>query len=320
MEEIDNQLQELGSTENNQVEIENNQPEVEIQNNDSKQTIENNFIDMTVNSTYLDEDFSKADFSIEKKNYSKLSYKKLERYRVDGVAFGIKIPVLQQDLIKPKKKRTPFIVFGILSSILLALASILAVMVASSTIMMALESTGSISGLSNSIISIISLGFVDLVGGLFSGLIWGIVAIVLMVVGSIVYFFIYFTRTYFNMSRYSIQEMAVGYETRDLLVNNISLVIISALAVGGMTYLLFIATKIVFGLILTYIILIAVLLYTITTLVFLIIEKKKAKELFAQLPLDAQENFKEHTNCISRVKRKMKRMRDSKDANDFNFF
>ena len=267
-----------------------------------------------------DEDFTNADFSIEKRNYSKLSYKKLERYRVDGVAFGIKIPVLKQDLVKPDKRRKSFIVFGILSAILLSLASVLAVMVTSSTILMALDTTGNLSNLSNETISIISLGLVDLVGGLFSGLIWGIVALVLMLVGSIVYFFTYFTRTYFNMSKCSIQEMAVGYETRNLLVNTITLVIISALAVGGMTYLLFIAVKIVFGLILTFIIVFLVFIYIVTTLVFLIIEKKKAKAIFAQLPLDVQENFKDHTNCIYRVRSKLKRMRDSKDADNFNFF
>lgn len=291
---------------------------VELTNEGKNSIIEN----VLTNNCFDDsgEDFETADFSIEEKNYSKLSYKKLQRLRIDGVAFGVKIPVLKYDLQKPEKKRKSFMVFAILSTIIFAIGLTTAVLLVAGLIPSFLESVGAVNQLNNNATAnVLTLGLTSLFGGTMSIFIWLLAITALAILISLVCFLFYFVRTFFSLTRCSIQEMAIGYEVRNIISTSIILIILSGIITGILTYGFVVATQITTGVIILYLILVAILAYSISMLVVVLIEKKKAKELFNSLPEDLQENFKEHTNAISRVKERIKRIKNS-DTNNFNFY
>ena len=269
----------------------------------------------------VSEDLENADFSVEQRNYSKMSFKKLQKLRVDGVAFGVKIPTLQYDLSKPKKKRKAFIVYGIISSVILALGVIGAAWIIAALLPAFLESAGAMSdATSGNIMSALTLGFTSMFGTAIAALLWLLAIALLAILVSIISYLIYFVRVFFNLSRCSIQEMAIGYEVRNMIFSCIILIVMSAIGTGGIIYLFTIAEQIVMWLILALLAVLVVLLYSISMLVFICIEKKKAKKLFEELPVEEQENFKDHINALGRVKSRIKSIRKSEGQDSWNFY
>lgn len=252
------------------------------------------------------------DFSVEEKNYSKGSFRRLQKLRIDGIAFGIDIPTLEYDLIKPEKRRKSFTVFGILSSIILGAAIFLCTLLALSAIPPVLTAIGDVSAVdSEPIISVLTLGLSTLFTGVMSIFMWLILitfaAILICIIASLTKVVI----TFFNLQRCSIQEMAVGYESRELIGNTIFMLVISTLCTGLLTYGFFVAKAAIPAfIIILYIAVILTMAYTISILVCVFKEKKKAKVQFNELPQEQQDSFRDHNNAIYRVKSRIKRMRD----------
>jgi len=268
-----------------------------------------------------DEDFSKSDFTIEENNYSKFSYKKLQKLRIDGVAFGVDIPTLKYDLKKPEKRRKVFYVYGIITAIILGLVSYLAVASLIGLLPTILEGTGAVMEVSdNQIISILSLGLSDIFLGTMSILIWGLVLLYVVLLICLISYLAFELKLIFNLTNCSVQEMSVGYQVKDLIGRIIGVVVISGILLGVLIYGYVTGGQISAQVIIITLIILAIFGYSVSLLTFVLIAKKKAKEEFKTLPQELQDNFIDHTKAISRVKYKMSKMRDSSDNNSWNFY
>jgi len=261
------------------------------------------------------------DFSVEERNYSKLSFRKLQKLRVDGAAFGIKIPILKHDLDKPEKKRVVFNVYGVISTIIFAIGLFLSAWAIISLLPGFLESTGILQDFSsNALANVLTLGLSGLFAGSISIFMWLLAIAVLAIIISLICYLFYFVRTFFNLARCSIQEMAYGYEVTGLITSAIILIVLSSISAGVMIFLIFKATKFSIVLIIVLASLLIIFGYSISILVFILIEKKKAKALYAQLSEEEQENFKSHNRAIGRIKSLMKSIRNREGSDSWTFY
>ena len=114
--------------------------------------------------------------------------------------------------------------------------------------------------------------------------------------------------------------MAVGHHVKDLIGRVIGIVVISGILLGVLIYGFVTGGQISVQVIILTAIILAIFAYSVSLLTFVLVAKKKAKQVFKALPQELQDNFIDHTNAISRVKYKKSKMRDSSDNNSWNFY
>lgn len=280
--------------------------------------MENENIDISPD---IDEsDFKDADFSVEQKNYSKGSFKRLQKLRADGVAFGINIPVLTHDFNKPEKPRKVFYVFGIISSIFLALGVALSVWALMSALPVILESIGYVDIDASPIISAFTFGIADLFGGFLTSIIWLPVILLCSILIALVAFLIAEVKSYFSLTNCSNEEMAVGYEVKGMIGKSIALIVLSAIVVALFIAGLILGGEISATIVIIFVTALAILAYSICSVVFICKERKKSKQVYQNLPQEQRDNYEAHTQAIKDVKTRIKKIRKVDFNDNWNFY
>ena len=254
--------------------------------------------------------------TIEQKSYSKHSFNRLMRLRVDGVAYGCEIPVLQYDLDKPEKKRLPFIIVGSVSLIVLLVSfCFLTYFAVKSVIPMFNELIGATNAdLSQTQISLYTLGFSDFFGLTSKVAVWVFISLIVSLGVFIIGYMTYFVVAFFSLVNCSIQEMYESDALHSITLNVIILLVLSTVLSGGLTYALVKAPSVEFKAILLVSASYFLLAYFVIIIVTIFLQRKKAKQEFAKLPQAEQNDYIVHEREISRVRRYLRRARHGEEV------
>lgn len=296
-----------------------NNKEKDSDHNLTNEKFDNNFDDNS-NIGPSEETIDELDLTIEKQNYTKYSFKKLQKLRVNGAAFGIDIPPLNCNLQKPDKPRTVFKVYSIISICMLVICSIATLWASSAFIYSLVVTIGQVNQSTNTTASILTFGLVDIFAGTATLLLWAIIIIIIALLIMLIVYLSSFVREFSNFSKCSIQEMAIGYQVKDFKRKTIVIMTLSVLGICGIIYSMIKNQTSSLGHILSIVVLTLITLYTVSMLVFVILEQNNAEALFDQLPGDEQENFRAHNTAVGEVKHKMKSLRKGKKQEYWNFY
>ncbi len=238
---------------------------------------------------------------IEKASYSEYSYKKVQKLREKGKYWALDVPYLQHPVQKQEKPRPMFIVFGILYAIALVAALVFSIIIIRNFLVPAIAQALQLNEYAK-------IRFWDIFGlvAMFGSLVPFVAWIVIIFVGGIVLavdiFLICQTIKMFGMSKISMQEMAVGYEVRGILLRLGTLI--------GLTLVVGIAILVLtretikpagIGLVVGVMVIICAIVGTIFGL--LLAQKNKAKKEFESLSEEQQRDFIRHNQALDRVNR-----------------
>ena len=277
-------------------------------------------LDDTSNINNPKETGKELDLTIERQNYTKFSFKRLQKLRVDGAAFGIDIPPLQCNLKKPDKPRTVFKVYSIISICMLVICSIATLWASSAFIYSLVVTIGQINQSTNTAASILTFGLVDIFSGTATILLWGLIIIIISLLIMLIVYLSSFVREFSNFARCSVQEMAIGYQVKDFKRKTIVIMTLSVLGICGIIYSMIKNNMSSLGHILSIVVLTLITLYAVSMFVFVILEQNNADAIFDQLPFEEQENFRAHNSAVGEVKHKMKSLRKGKNQEYWNFY
>ena len=239
---------------------------------------------------------------IEKSSYSDYSYRKVKKLREKGKYWGYEVPYLQHPVSKQEKPRAIFIVAGVLYAILAIALLVATYFVVRGCI---LPMVGSALGMSDffKIQEWDIFGLAAIFFSLGPILLWiFIIAISGLVIGLNIYF-IFQTIRFFKMSKISMQEMAKGYEVGNLIVK-LGAIMAIAVVVGIAILVLTKGKATAAGIWLIIGIMAAIIAVISPFFALLIVGRKKAKEQFAQLSEEQQQDFIRHDRMLDRVRRK----------------
>ncbi|MBE5735114.1 MAG: hypothetical protein E7361_01545 [Clostridiales bacterium] len=242
--------------------------------------------------------------AIEKQSYSRYSYNRVKKAREKGLSYGVDIPYLKYSVDSPDKARTLFLILGVISAVfLVASIAFVTFFVITNLIPMICNLIGvTEQAMIRVEYDIFAIG--PALGSIMSVFLWVLVLIIIAAFVGELLFFIYLTRRMFAMSKFSIQEMAVGHEIKNSIRSIIIImVIIASIMIGLFVLVEDMPTKavlVVLGIGL------GIMALCATLLTFLILEKKKANKKFMELPYEEQEDFMVHARAYERVCKKKK--------------
>ena len=254
---------------------------------------------------------------VEKASYSNYSYKNVKRLREKGKYWAVDVPYLQYPVTKQEKPRPLFIVFGVISLILLGFVCYGAYAAIVGMILPMIGSALSLNGL-------FKIPFWDVFGlfTMFTSLgpifVWIIiVAISALIIGIVVYF-ISLTKRLFCLSKVSMQEMAQGYEVRNMLL---ALgIIMGVVLIIGLVLLIPNAKNMTAGNIAIVVaVMVGVIAVVGVVFALLLVQRNKEKKLFEQLPKEQQEDFIKHNRGLERVRSRRNRSKNILSSSEVDF-
>jgi len=254
---------------------------------------------------------------VEKASYSYYSYKNVKKLREKGKFWAIDVPYLQYPVTKQEKPRPLFIVFGIISLILLGFVGYAAYWI---TINMILPLVAAALQMN----SVFNIPFWDIFGlfTMFTSIApiisWILVGVVTALTIGMVVYFVSLTKRLFCLSKISMQEVAKGYEVRGMIYA-LGTIMAIVLVVGIFLLVKFgsnMTTKniwIVIGVMASIVIMVGVV-FTL-----LIIQRKKEVKLFNQLPKEQQDDYINHVRQLYKVHRRKKATKSALGSSDVDF-
>ncbi|MBE5741422.1 MAG: hypothetical protein E7351_02730 [Clostridiales bacterium] len=272
----------------------------------------------------LKEEFSQEDQEqeiktdeVEKASYSEYSYKNVQRLREKGKYWAIDVPYLQYPVTKQDKPRPLFLVFGIISLILLGFVCYGAYMMTVGIILPMISSALSLNGLFT-IHQWDFLGLFVMFSSLAPFILWILIILFSVAIISIVVYFILLTRKLFCLSKISMQEMAKGYEIRNMLLALGTIMVL--ILVIGLVLLVPNAKNMTAGNI-AIVVVVMVGLIAIVGVVFalLLVQRNKEKKLFEQLPEEQQQDFIKHNRALERTRSRRNRTDNTFGSSEVDF-
>ena len=250
---------------------------------------------------------------IEQQSYNKIRLKKVKKLREKGKLIGVKVPYLKYPLQKTK----PSIIFIILSiiSVLLTIAV---------TVGLGYFVIGK--GWYQTILDCFNLGVAsatrqtwDVLGivqafGILGTIVsWVLGVTLIMLVIAPVAIFTSMSITFISMIRLSIQEKAHGSTLTKFIIALILIIVIPIIVIVVMWYQSK-STGTNWGLLIGLWAVVAAVCGVILALI--LVEKIQASKKFKQLPIEQQDDFKQHNNALEKIARYSNRMK-SKGIGDF---
>ena len=262
------------------------------------------------------EEVSKVDdYSLEKESYGKISYKEISSLRADATAICMSVPVLKYALTKPEKPRKSFVVLSIIAALLVAVVAVFAgYFVVTSLIPMinsAIKTTGE---LNNETLETVTLGLSTLFSGMTASFVWAVVVGIALMVVLVLSYVIYFLYAFIHMSKCSAQEMSYGHEVGTFIGHIVFMLTVSALLSALIIYGIATGGTVSEQVYIFIGVVGALLIVSISILTIILIERKKAKEIFSALPEEQQLDYKKHSDEIRRVKRRIRWINDKQEG------
>ncbi len=254
---------------------------------------------------------------VEKASYSDYSYKNVRKLREKGKFWAIDVPYLQYPVTKQEKPRLLFIVFGILSLIVLGFVGYAAYWITKTLIL-------PLVGAALQMNSVFNIPFWDIFGlfTMFTSLApilsWVLVVAISGFTIAMLVYFISLTKRLFCFSKISMQEMAKGYEIRSMIYA-LGTIMAIVLVVGIFLLVKFggnMTTKniwIVIGVMVAIVALVGVVF------ALLIVQRRKETKLFNQLPKEQQDDYINHVRELERVRRRKKVAKSALSSADVDF-
>ncbi|MBE7076634.1 MAG: hypothetical protein E7374_01935 [Clostridiales bacterium] len=243
------------------------------------------------------------DDSIEKESYSESSYKHVKKIRERGTLMGYKVPYLQYPVQKQEKPRPLFLALAIVSAVLFGLACAFAIY---AFVTMILPMAYSALGIETPKWIVLDIyGILPTIGTSIKIFLWLIIIMLaaLMCVPALILGMI--TKKLFSWTKLSMQEVAEGYEIKNLIFN-LGLWIILLIGLGIVACFMFKGIKPI-GIVAIFVVIAAIDAVLGTLLGLLVHARNKERKKFNELPIEQQEDFKRHTKALDRASRTKRR-------------
>ena len=254
---------------------------------------------------------------VEKASYSDYSYKNVRKLREKGKFWGIDVPFLQHPVTKQEKPRPLFIVFGILSLIVLGFVGYAAYWITKTLILPLIASALQMNSVFNIPIWDI-FGLFTMFTSLAPIISWILVGVISAFTIAMLVYFISLTKRLFCFSKISMQEMAKGYEIRSMIYA-LGTIIAIVLIVGIFLLVKFGSNMEAKNIWLVIGVMIAIVALVGVVFALLIVQRRKETKLFNQLPKEQQDDYINHVRELERVRRRKKVAKSALSSADVDF-
>jgi len=254
---------------------------------------------------------------VEKASYSEYSYKNVRKLREKGKFWAIDVPYLQYPVTKQEKPRPVFIVFGILSLIVLGFVGYAAYWITKTLILPLVAAALQMNSVFNIPIWDI-FGLFTMFTSLAPILSWVLVAAISGFTIAMVIYFIFLTKRLFCFSKISMQEMAKGYEIRSMIFA-LGTIIAIVLIVGIFLLVKFGSNMEAKNIWLVIGVMVGIVALVGIVFTLLLIQRIKETKLFNQLPKEQQDDYLNHVRELERVRRRKKVRKSSLGSLEVDF-
>lgn len=231
-----------------------------------------------------------ADQSIEQTSYNRNSYRALQRLRARGAEYGIEIPRLQYPLTPDHSGGLALKVMTILSAALILAATGLLIWGVAKLMVPMLDV---IQSTADFVDSIKNIPIINALGSIPALLVWAVIILILGGAVAIIASLSVFLYNLIRINCLTMQEKAAGYY---LSANKTS-----ALVTGIVLTILAVVT-LIFVNVLVGLLFLCAGAYALALFSVLQHTRKQAKEAFAQLPKEQQEDFLAHNRALTKLR------------------